>query len=329
MKNIKSLLCVVILFSSVGVSVLAEITASAKTNLIQKIASATSFTSTNQSSAQNANAIQNTTSSAIDGKQLRKTVQQDAKAFGLLVNEAALARVSGEASQNTQLVRIGGAKNLYEGKKDLEPTLDTIVYDTGLVNLTKEGGNYNDDSSNTIFATTAGAQQGRIKVYVDFKRKVLWGDVESRITLTGESQMTNTYVGRSSAITSLPVDKELIHTIDDGTNQPLAINSEPYAWENKHATTSLVKADGSLATYEYTSDKTAMLKNVSHGTGGDNNVLVGARFTTTGSGTPGQSTVSFEASHAAANASATDFVDDKVVRYSSTVETTATKFKPE
>jgi len=191
MKNIKSLLCVVILFSSVGVSVLAEITASTKTNLIQKIASATSFTSTNQSSAQNANVIQNTTSSAIDGKQLRKTVQQDAKAFGLLVNEAALARVSGEASQNTQLVRIGGAKNLYEGKKDLEPTLDTIVYDTGLVNLTKEGGNYNDDSSNTIFARTAGAQQGRIKVYVDFKRKVLWGDVESRITLTGESQMTN------------------------------------------------------------------------------------------------------------------------------------------
>ena len=329
MKNIKSLLCVVILFSSVGVSVLAEITASAKTNLIQKIASATSFTSTNQSSAQNANAIQNTTSSAIDGKQLRKTVQQDAKAFGLLVNEAALARVSGEASQNTQLVRIGGAKNLYEGKKDLEPTLDTIVYDTGLVNLTKEGGNYNDDSSNTIFATTAGAQQGRIKVYVDFKRKVLWGDVESRITLTGESQMTNTYVGGANEITSLPVDKELIHTIDDGTNQPLAINSEPYAWENKHATTSLVKADGSLATYEYPSDKPAMLKNVSHGTGGDNNVLVGARFTTTGSGTPGQSTVSFEASHAAANASATDFVDDKVVRYSSTVETTATKFKPE
>ena len=328
MKNIKSLLCVVILFSSVGVSVLAEITASTKTNLIQKIASATSFTSTNQSSAQNANAIQNTTSSAIDGKQLRKTVQQDAKAFGLLVNEAALARVSGEASQNTQLVRIGGAKNLYEGKKDLEPTLDTIVYDTGLVNLTKEGGNYNDDSSNTIFATEAGVQQGRIKVYVDFKRKVLWGDVESRITLTGESQMTNTYVGASSAITSLPVDKELIHTIDDGTNQPLAISSEPYPWEAKHTTTSLVKADGSLATYEYTSDKTAMLKNVSHGTGGDSNVYVGARFTTTGSGTPGQSTASFEATHAATGSSDTQFADG-VGRYSATVETTATKFKPE
>ena len=328
MKNIKSLLCVVILFSSVGVSVLAEITASTKTNLIQKIASATSFTSTNQSSAQNANVIQKITSSAIDGKQLRKTVQQDAKAFGLLVNEAALARVSGEASQNTQLVRIGGAKNLYEGKKDLEPTLDTIVYDTGLVNLTKEGGNYNDDSSNTIFATTAGAQQGRIKVYVDFKRKVLWGDVESRITLTGESQMTNTYVGASSAITSLPVDKELIHTIDDGTNQPLALSSEPYAWENKHATTSLVKADGTLAQYYDSFEEADMKKNVSHASGGDKNILVGAKFTTSGSGTPGQTTASFEASHAAKNASDADFADG-VVRYSGTTTTTATKYTGE
>ena len=172
---------------------------------------------------------------------------------------------------------------------------------------------------------SSGAQQGRIKVYVDFKRKVLWGDVESRITLTGETQMTNTYVGASGAITTLPVDKELIHTIDDGTNQALPVNSEPYPWLNKHATTSLVKADGSLAPYYDASERSDMQTNVSHGTGGDNNVLVEARFTTTGSGTPGQSTVSFEASHAAANASASDFADG-VVRYSATVETTATKY---
>ena len=164
--------------------------------------------------------------------------------------------------------------------------------------------------TNTIFdATSAGAQQGRIKVYVDFKRKVLWGDVESRITLTGEAQMTNTYVGASGAITTLPVDKELIHTIDDGTNQALPVNSEPYPWLNKHATTSLVKANGRLAPYYDASERSDMQTNVSHGTGGDNNVLVEARFTTTGSGTPGQSTVSFEATHAAANASASDFAD--------------------
>ena len=221
MKMIKNLFNLIIILSLSCTAVFAEITASAPTNIIQKIASATSFTSTSQSSAQNANVIQNTTSSVINGKELRKTVQQDAKTFGLLVNEAALARESGITSTNKQLVKIGGAKNLYEGREDLEPTLDTIVYDTGLMTLTKEGGHYNDDSSNTIFDTTSGAQQARVKVYVDFKRKVLWGDVESRITLSGASQMTNTYTGSSAAITSLPVDKELVHTVSSTTGLTL------------------------------------------------------------------------------------------------------------
>ena len=107
-------------------TVFAEITASAPTNIIQKIASATSFTSTSQSSAQNANVIQNTTSTVINGKELRKTVEQDAKTFGLLVNEAALERESGEASTNKQMVKIGGAKNIYEGRKAVSYTHLTL-----------------------------------------------------------------------------------------------------------------------------------------------------------------------------------------------------------
>ena len=56
----------------------------------------------------------------------------------------------------------------------------------------------------------------------DFKRKVLWGEVESRIKLQGEaSQMINNYVGGSSAITSLPVDKELTHSIDPATDKKI------------------------------------------------------------------------------------------------------------
>ena len=106
MKIIKNLFNLIIISSLNCTSVFAEITAVTPTNLIQKIASATSFTSTSQSSAQNANVIQNTTSTVINGKELRKTVEQDAKAFGLLVNEAALARESGITSTNTQLVQI-------------------------------------------------------------------------------------------------------------------------------------------------------------------------------------------------------------------------------
>lgn len=347
MKMIKNLFNLIIILSLSCTAVFAEITASAPTNIIQKIASATSFTSTSQSSAQNANVIQNTTSSVINGKELRKTVQQDAKTFGLLVNEAALARESGITSTNKQLVKIGGAKNLYEGREDLEPTLDTIVYDTGLMTLTKEGGHYNDDSSNTIFDTTSGAQQARVKVYVDFKRKVLWGDVESRITLSGASQMTNTYTGSSAAITSLPVDKELLHTVSSTTGLPLDRtadpslngNAEPYPYlkNNNDFLNSLLDANGNIASYDpaYAADDMAdMVKNVAHGTSGDKNVLVQARFLTTGSGTPGKSVASFEASNAAScgsscSTSEQNTFKDSVVRYSATVETTATKYKAE
>ena len=68
MKKINCLLCTIILLSVSSASVLADVTASTPTNLIQKIASATSYTSTSQSSAQNVNVIQNTTSTVINGK---------------------------------------------------------------------------------------------------------------------------------------------------------------------------------------------------------------------------------------------------------------------
>ena len=100
--------------------------------------------------------------------------------------------------------------------------------------------------------------------------------------------MINTKNGGAKAIVSLPVDGELTHTVVSSTGKILLNSSEPYAWLDKHATTSLVRADGSLAPYYDSSERADMLKNVSHGTGGDGNVYIGARFTTSGSGTPGQ-----------------------------------------
>ena len=85
----------------------------------------------------------------------------------------------------------------------------------------------------------------------------------------------------------------------------------------------------------YAADDLAdMVKNVAHGTGGDKNVLVQARFLTTGSGTPGKSVASFEASNAASCGSSCSISEqntfkDSVVRYSTTVETTAKKYKEE
>ena len=347
MRNSKFLTYIIIFLTWISSSVQAGVTPSTQTNIITQIASATSFSSTTQNNAQNISQAQSTTSSVINGTQLRKEVKEEAKALGLQINQAALDRESGTTSSEKQMVKIGGAKNIYEGREDLKPTLNTIVYDTGLINLTKEGGNYNSDGGTAIFDSTSGAQQARIKVYLDFDNYIFWGEVESKITLTGETQMTNTYQGSSAAIVSLPVDKELVHTVSGTTGSPLdrtgnpSLNSnvEPFAYlkNNDDFLNSLLDTNGDIAAYDpaYAADDLAdMVKNVAHGTNGDGNVLVQARFLTAGSGTPGKSVASFEASKAAScgsscSTSEQNTFKDSVVRYSATVETTATKFKAE
>ena len=74
----------------------------------------------------------------------------NAKKFGLLINEAALSNLNGEESNETQLVVINAQENVLSGSTELKPNLDTIVYDTGLMTLAKEGGHYNNDNTNTI-----------------------------------------------------------------------------------------------------------------------------------------------------------------------------------
>ncbi len=49
--------------------------------------------------------------------------------------------------------------------------------------LDREAGHYDTDNSLIQFLKHCRNSASRIKVYVDFKRKVLCGDVESRITL--------------------------------------------------------------------------------------------------------------------------------------------------
>ena len=352
MRTLKIFLSsLIFMFSNIGLA-FSDITASVPTNLIQSIATSSSFTSLEQISPEAANEIQNTTSSIVDGDALIEEVQESAEAFGEMINEAALE--GGEENKN-KFVVLGGKKNEFEDKRDLEPTLGTIIYDTGLITLDREGGNYDTDNlapdgvtERTIFA---GTQQARIKVYVDFNRKVLFGSVESRISLTNGSSMTNTYDGASTNISDedLPVDKELSYTVSSTTGLPLdpdgdvGINEdgEPFLYlkNQDQFLNSLLKENGDIAAYDPTEDPAAdlqdMVKSVSHGTGGDKNVIVQARFLTSGSdGTPGKSVASFEAFNGVPCASTCTPEEKKafregIERYSKTVTTTATKYTGE
>ena len=337
----------IFMFFNIGL-VFSDITASVPTNLIQSIATSSSFTSLEQISPEAASEIQNTTSSIVDGDALIEEIQESAESFGEMLNEV------GEESTN-KFVVLGGKKNEFEDKRDLEPTLGTIIYDTGLITLDREGGHYdidNEDPSGNSKTIFSGTQQARVKVYVDFDRQVLFGSVESRISLADGSKMTNIYNGASTKISDevLPVDKELVHTVSSTTGLTLdpdgavGINGDgepfPYDKNTGQFLNSLLDENGDIAPYELggaaDDDLQDMVKSVSHGTGGDKNVIVQARFLTSGSdGTPGKSVASFEAYNGVpcsgicnTAAEKTNFKDG-IERYSKTVTTTATKYTGE
>ena len=348
MKNLKILIFSLMFLMSNYFVAYSDITASSPTNIIQSIANASSYTSLDQNNAQAANEIQNVTDTLLDGEQIRETVELEAEVFGSQLNEA-------EGSNEEQLVNLNSSK---EPELEFpEPNLDTIVYDTGLMTLTANtsaqyNGGAGDDTN--IFS---GEQQARIKVYIDFKRQKQWGSIESHITLTNENggeTMVNVTEGGAKTVTELPVTSQLSRVISSATTKPLNIdnaidptfanNEEPYMYD-KHSINSLLQDNTTPTLGLYLGDdpKTTqsadfadLQKSVSHGSGGDKGVLVGAKFSTGAGGTLGTSTASFEVSNVGACASATGCTVSgtneiatritSIVRLEATKTTTATKF---
>lgn len=348
MKNLKILILSLIFLMSNYFAAYSDITASSPTNIIQSIANASSYTSLDQNNAQAANEIQNVTDTLLDGEEIRETVELEAEVFGSQLNET-------EGSNEEQLVNLNSSKG--PELEFPEPNLDTIVYDTGLMTLTANtsaqyNGGAGDDTN--IFS---GEQQARIKVYIDFKRQKQWGSIESHITLTNENggeTMVNVTEGGARTVTELPVTSQLSRVISSATTEPLNIdnaidptfanNEEPYMYD-KHSINSLLQDNTTPTLGLYLGDdpKTTqsadfadLQKSVSHGSGGDKGVLVGAKFSTGAGGTLGTSTASFEVSNVGACASATGCTVSgtneiasritSIVRLEATKTTTATKF---
>jgi hypothetical protein len=229
--------------------------------------------------------------------------------------------------------------------------LGTIIYDTGMVSLDRDLGHYdfdNKDKDGSAIEIFSGTQKARVIVYVDFNRKVLFGSVESQIKLTSGKEMNNLYNGSSTTISkdTLPVDSELVNTVSSETGLALDPDGDlgvdgdgepmPYIKNEGVFLNSLLTENGDMQEYDpgdfNEDDRQDMVKSVSHGAGGDNNVLVQARFKTASELTPGTTVVSFEAHNGAACAtnpcSGQEKIDfaDNIERYSKTVSTTATKF---
>ena len=185
----------------------------ANLNILSQIASATSYTSNNNNNV-NIKNVNQSTSSFVSVEELKKNVEMDAAALGLAVDEKALTSLTSGGKFST-----AGLDNLgdVEGLGLLETpdaTPDTYVYDTGLMTLTRD----TDYANKNIFSTADGAQQGRIQVFIDFEKKLFWGDViayptvNSNALQNGNQDYANPSLGTAS-ITSLPVTGNTNYTI--------------------------------------------------------------------------------------------------------------------
>ena len=351
MKKNKFIISLLVFFLGFNLNSQAEMTLAAPSTVMTQLATATSFSSDIPLEQASINIINETTAAVVNPEAMRESVEADAAAFGLKIDEAALAALTGEELDGEEVLMAlnSGALNDLGGRLDLEPTLGTYIYDSGMMDLTRNTSTvdgeaiYNQDDA--IFATGE-VQQGRVTVYIDFKRQVQWGDMEFNTRLASQSEHTNIKVnGGSSIVDSIPIDRQLLQVLEqDGTvmerdETPLGAVYGLIQYD-KHNIVSMVKEDGTPATFtsnndeEYdTEDRKNFQRIMSHSgtisqqntTNSDGGILLGAQILTGVDASTGTLTAMIEASTAASDEIATEYIKG-IIRYDQTVEVKAQIF---
>ena len=351
MKKNKFIISLLVFFLGFNLNSQAEMTLAAPSTVMTQLATATSFSSDIPLEQASINIINETTAAVVNPEAMRESVEADAAAFGLKIDEAALAALTGEELDGEEVLMAlnSGALNDLGGRLDLEPTLGTYIYDSGMMDLTKNTSTVDGEAiynqNDTIFATGE-VQQGRVTVYIDFKRQVQWGDMEFNTRLASQSEHTNIKVnGGSSIVDSIPIDRQLLQVLEqDGTvmerdETPLGAVYGLVQYD-KHNIVSMVQENGTPATFtsnndlEYdTEDRKNFQRIMSHSgtisqqntTNSDGGILLGAQILTGVDASTGTLTAMIEASTVDGNASAIDYKAG-IIRYDQTVEVKAQIF---
>ena len=355
MKKNKFIIFLLVFFLGFNLNSQAEMTAPTPSVVLAQLATATSFSSDVQLDQVSIDTINESTANVVDPDALRAEVELGAAEFGKKIDEAALAVLAGDADNEQVLMVLSTdptAENPYDRRKDLEPTLGTYIYDSGMMTLTRNTNTNYNNNTDTIFETDNGVvQQARVTVYIDFKRQVLWGDLETKITLDGKAQATNTLVGSSAAITSGPINMQLNGLYEqDGTIMTKEESSfgEGVFLPIKHEKNSLMLADGTAAPflddeengYYDDEDQADMRIYISHNTTGgaidprspdtaNGGVSAGARIILGNDASTGELTAALEA--ATGKVSIDDLSDNDfvktIIRYDQTVNVEAKIFE--
>ena len=209
---------------------------------INKIASSMSHSAKNN--AQTIANISSATSTLLNSSQLTAGIQESAAKFGLSIDTQAATVLAGvDTSSSTSISQaMAQLEENVEGRDwDYVPTLDqdTIVYETEWFALNKVNGagstmnSYSYATAHDVFKEGA-EQLVKGKVYVNFKKRDMWADMDLKITLTqatdvasaGEQQLVD-YSSGTATFSELPiVADEVIRYTTSGTIWGPAMDGE-------------------------------------------------------------------------------------------------------
>ena len=294
------------------------------TNLLTKIALATSFSSSNNN---NLNLqTMNQSSKTISFTDLKANIQQEAAELGLAVDEEAMARLKDSTTASLAGLDTLGEAIGYEDNSIPEKTPDTYVYDTGVMtleNVTSANidGTTTSFSDEGIFSDAAGAQKGRVQVFIDFKRKLFWGDVVSYVTVNANALQDGSQINANpslgtAAVTALPVVGDTFYLLDaSGVSHDMETQG-----------LSLKKGTSLNGMSEPDDNRKLVNHNGTVSTDGDarGGVIVFGNFSVASLSSEGTATIAFEAGNAAASADDDTFAAN-IERWSATGSVTGKK----
>ena len=333
------LISILSLFLSIS-NLLSQVSVPATTSIqiLSKIASATNFTSDNNNNM-SFSQLSTSTSTMLNISDLKDQVEEDAIAFELKVDEKALEYLTTSKSDRSMSEAFFTTSDVEDSRTIPDVTPDTYIYDTGIQTLTQDS-NYADAG---IFSDTAGAQQGQMKVYVDFNKKIMWTEIISHMTLTGKSQVTNNPTLEVEGLSSFPVVSDNYYFVkDDGTAYfPGFDEGRDIAIENSG--TSIRNTDDNSLNFdnaiegnasELAIDRRVLNHNTTDGaishdssTASWGGTVIFGDFGLVTAGANSENTISFEAANCRASCSDTDYAQS-VERYTVTVTgVTASKAK--
>ena len=208
---------IILLFSSY---VFAGVSTPTPTTALNKIASSMSHSAKNN--AQTIANISSATSTLLNSSEITAGIQASAAKFGLSIDTEAATILAGVDISSTESISKAMAQletNIEGRDSDYVPTLDqdTIVYETEWIALEKVNGAASNMNSYSYATTHDVFKEGvdqlvKGKVYVNFKKRDMWADVDVKITLTqatpyysaGEQISASTTTG-TATFTELPV----------------------------------------------------------------------------------------------------------------------------